>query len=170
MVRTSPTASPFSLVTTFKKYKCTLWDPPYLVVESHFHWKRSSHGLMKHFYPLTLIQPSPETLGAKFIIAIKTFFCVKTLVKFRFKITFPASIILLSLDHCFKNIYWQLPDQRQIVFFVILFPAFRIFALFTSYFLCLPRGSMWGWTAVEIYIFLVLTPEEGLTPSPYGVL
>jgi hypothetical protein len=25
-------------------------------------------------------------------------------------------------------------------------------------------------TAVEIYIFLVLTPEEGLTPSPYGVL
>ncbi len=127
-----------------------------------------------------------ETLGAKFIIAIKTFSCVKTLVKFSFKITFSASISLLSytvikgyrfsrpifysVDHCFKYIYWHIPDQRQIVFFVILFPMFCIFALFTSYFLCLPRGSMWWWTAVEIYIFLALTPEEGLTPSPYGVL
>jgi hypothetical protein len=47
---------------------------------------------------------------------------------------------------------------------------FRIFALFTGYFLCLLLGSMWWWTAVEIYIFLVLTPEEGLAPSPYVVL
>jgi hypothetical protein len=99
--------------------------------------------------------------GAKFIISINTFSCVKKFLKFSFNYLLCIDNSSL-LDHCFKYIYWHLSDLRQIVFFVILFPVFRIFALFTSYFLSPPRGSMWWWTAVEIYtyIFLVLTPRR----------
>ncbi len=137
----------------------------YLVVERHFPWERSSHAgwwnvfirsrWYNHLYLeliFSFLTRNYRTAGNAWsqVLQLKRFLMWKRLLnKFNFKIAFSFSIFLLSWSTV-SSVYWHIPDQRQVVFFVILFLMFCMYALFTSFLPFLPRGSMWGLTAVEI--------------------